>query len=376
MSDTSAPETQQRGSGLHFRVLGMPVRVPLSGLLGVALIAWLWTPRFASADGGSGGWISAVVFAVLLYAAILAHELAHGLTARGLGNHVHGITLWILGGFTVYERAGLTPGREAAIAASGPATTLGIAAICQGVLVAFGEAMPSPVAEVLVALVWTNVLLGVLNLLPGLPLDGGGVVRALAWRLSGSEYRGTMVAAWVGRVLAIIVVLGTLAVAALPSSGVDLLTVVVAAVFGVFIWTGATASLRAATFERRIPALQASTLARRAVPAAAGDSLALASQRMAEAQAGAIVVLDSTGRPTGVVNEAAAAATPPERRAWVPVSSLATPLPHQADVAVDATGHDLIAALQRAGSPAVLVRDRIGAIYGVLFVDDVERALG
>jgi CBS-domain-containing membrane protein len=147
-------------------------------------------------------------------------------------------------------------------------------------------------------------------------------------------------------------------------------------VFGVFIWTGATASLRHATFERRIPALQAASLARRAVPAAANDSLALANQRMADAQAGAIVVLDASGQPAGVVNEAAAAATPPERRPWVPVSSLATPLPRQADVAVDAAGHDLIAALQRAGSPAVLVRDRLGAVYGVLFVDDVERALG
>jgi hypothetical protein len=76
-----------------------------------------------------------------------------------------------------------------------------------------------------------------------------------------------------------------------------------------------------------------------------------------------------------VVNEVAAAATPPERRAWIPVSSLSTPLPPHASVAADVSGHDLISALRQAAAPAVLVRDSNGAIFGVLFVDDVERAL-
>lgn len=368
MSDESA----RRKSGLHFSMFGMPVSVPLSGLVGVGLIAWLWAPSFGA--GGSGA-IAAIIFAVLLYAAILVHELAHGLTARALGNTVHGITLWILGGFTVYEREGLTPGREAAIAASGPAATLAIAGVAQGLLLTVGDSLPTIAATVLSALVWTNVLLGVLNLLPGLPLDGGGIVRGLAWGITGSEPRGTAVAAWAGRGLAVIVVVATLGVAALPGSGIGLLTVVVAAVFGVFIWVGATAALQQSKLERRIPALRAGSLARRAVPARSDESLALARQRMLDAQAGAIVVISDSGYPTGVVNEVAAAATPPERRAWIPVSSLVTPLPPNAYVAADTTGHDLIAALRHAGAPAVVVRDGSGAIFGVLFIDDVERAL-
>ncbi len=368
MSDEAA----RRTNGLQFTMIGMPVSVPLSGLLGVGLIAWLWAPSFGA---GGTGMAAAVVFAVLLYVAILIHELAHGITARSLGNKVHGITLWIFGGFTVYERAAITPGREAAIAASGPLATLGLAAVLQGALVAVGDSMPAVVANVTSALVWTNVLLGVLNLLPGLPLDGGGIVRALAWKLSGSEYRGTTIAAWTGRALAVLVVLIPLVLAAIPGSGIGLLTVVVAAVFGVFVWVGATAALRQSTLERRIPSLRAAALARRAVPARGDESLALARQRMYDSHAGAIVVLDDGGRPTGIVNETAAAATPPERRAWIPVSSLATPLPTGAHVAAESSGHDLIDALRRAGAPALLVRDADGAIYGVLFVDDVERAL-
>ncbi|MCB0916489.1 MAG: site-2 protease family protein [Actinobacteria bacterium] len=367
-----ADDATRRSGGLQFSLLGMPVSVPLSGLLGVGLIAWLWAPTFGA---GGTGLAAAVVFAVLLYAAILVHELAHGLTARGLGNAVHGITLWIFGGFTVYERANLTPGREAAIAASGPLATLGVAAAAQGLLMTVGTSLPSVAANILSALVWTNILLGVLNLLPGLPLDGGGIVRAVAWKLTGSEHRGTKVAAWSGRVLAVIVVVIPLGLAALPGSNLGLLTVVVAAVFGVFVWIGATASLRQSTLEQRIPELRAGSLARRAVPARTQESLALARQRMADAHAGAIVVIDDFGHPTGVVNETAASATPPDRRPWIPVNSLSTPLPARAMVRADVAGHDLIDALRQANAPAVIVVDATGAIYGVLFIDDVEQAL-
>ena len=363
--------TPPRGSGAHLRVLGMDVRVPWSGVLGVALIAWLWTPTFGA---GTAGMMASVVFALLLYVSILAHELGHGLLARWFGNPVQGITLWVFGGFTVFERRQLSPWRDGLISAVGPAVTLAIAGVLQLALIAFRSALPAEVALVMDALVWTNMLLGVLNLLPGLPLDGGGVVRAIAWGLTGSEYRGTVVAAWFGRIIGAIVVAVPLLLAILGRD-VGLMSVVAAAVFGIFVFSGATVALRRAQLDARIPNLQAGTLARRAVPAARNDSLALAQQRMHDAQAGAIVVVDDIGRPTGVVSEAAAAATPPERRAWVPVSSLVTPLPAAANIPSPLGGRDLIAALQAANVPAVLVRDSAGAIYGVLFVDDVERAL-
>ncbi|TXH45156.1 MAG: site-2 protease family protein [Actinobacteria bacterium] len=364
-----AQDDGQSGSGLRFRLFGMPVRVPLSGLAGVALVAWLWTPTFSVA--GSGVW-AAIVFALGLYASILAHELAHGLTARGLGHGVRGITLWILGGFTVYERAGLTAMREGLIAASGPLTTLGVAGLCElGANLLLGQ-VPGVVVVVLKALAWTNLLLGILNLLPGLPLDGGGIVRAAVWGLTGSEYRGTVVAAWFGRIIALVCVGVPLGLAL--GGRLDLVNVLVACVFGVFVWVGATASLRAATFEAKIPGLQAGALARRAVPARGPESLALAEQRMTQAQAGAIVVVDDDGRPTGVVDATAAAATPADRRPWVTVGALATPLPAAA-VSAALSGEDLVAALQAAGAPAVLVHDGAGAIYGVLFIADVEQAL-
>lgn len=363
----------RRSSGLQWHVLGMPVSVPLSGILGVAVIAWLWAPTFGS---GPTAVIAALVFAVLLYAGILAHELAHGLSARRLGHKVHGITLWIFGGFTVYERDGATPGKEATIAASGPVVTLALAGGFYMLTQVLQGVAPEEVVRVAAALAWTNLLLGVINLLPGLPLDGGGVVAAAVWAATGRETSGLKAAAWAGRVLAVLVAATPLFLAALPGSNVDLITVMVMAIFGVFLWVGATASLRRAQVEQRLPALSAFTLARRAVPAHPRDSLAIAQQRMTDAGAGAIVVQSDDGTPLGIVNESAANATPVERRPWVPVASMAATLPADSSIDASLEGRDLIAELQRLRLPAVLVRDSSGGIYGVLFIDDVEAALG
>ncbi len=108
--------------GLRFHIAGFPVSVPLGGILGVLLIAYLWTPNFS--EPGRSGITLAVVFAVLLYAGVLVHELAHAWAARAFGYPVHGITLWLLGGYTVYERRSSRPWPELVIAVIGPVSTL------------------------------------------------------------------------------------------------------------------------------------------------------------------------------------------------------------------------------------------------------------
>lgn len=369
MSDGQA--AAQRSSGIHVRVLGMPVRMPWSGILGVVIIAWLWLPTF---DRAGAGVVPAAIFAILLYGTILLHELAHGLTAKWTGNRVHGITLWILGGYTVYERGRLTAGKEALVAASGPAVTLALAAAFTVLGNAVADSAPPQVVLVLDALAWTNALLGFVNLLPGLPLDGGGVVHAAVWGLTRNERTGTVTAAWAGRVIAIVAVFVPLVLALIPGSPIDVMTAVVAAVFGVFVWSGATMALRRSALESKIPTLAAGNLTRRAVPVAPTDSVALAVKRMADSQAGAAVVMDGD-RPVGIVNDSAVAATPVERRAWMAVSSVAATVDPSSGIDSRLTGHDLIRALQQAAAPAVLVRDAQGSIYGVLVIEDVERAL-
>lgn len=359
-------------TGAHLRMFGMDISIPLSGIVGVILIAWLWAPNFGT---GGSGLPAAAVFAVGLYLCVLAHELAHGLMARATGNHVHGITLWILGGYTVYERERLTPGREFIIAGSGPAVTLALAGVCWGA--AGGAAateLPQVVVAILQALAVTNLLLGIVNLLPGLPLDGGGLVRAIVWAITGNEYRGTMVAGWVGRLLGLLIGFVPLGLALVPGANISLVTAVLGAVFGAFIWFGATQSIRMAKVESRLPKLSAATMARRAVPIGAEDSVAVAMSKIAQGQAGAGVVM-RVDQPVGIISDAAIAAVPLERQAWVPARSVASTLTSETVVDYRLTGRDLISALQQMRANEVLVCDEHGSIYGVLFISDIEAAI-
>ena len=209
--------------GLRFHIAGFPVAVPLGGILGVLLIAYLWTPNFS--QPGRSGIVLAVVFAVLLYAGVLVHELAHAWAARAFGYPVHGITLWLLGGYTVYERRTSRPWPELVIAVIGPVSTLLLAGLCW----VLAESTTGSTSLLLGALAWTNGLLGILNLLPGAPLDGGGVVKSLVWRASGSESTGAKAAGYAGLVIAVL--LGVLAVWSFSRGGSGLLLMGVLAIF-------------------------------------------------------------------------------------------------------------------------------------------------
>ena len=163
--------------GLRFHIAGFPVSVPLGGILGVLLIAYLWTPNFS--EPGRSGITLAVVFAVLLYAGVLVHELAHAWAARAFGYPVHGITLWLLGGYTVYERRSSRPWPELVIAVIGPVSTLLLAAGCWVLAANTGGS----VSLLFGALAWTNGLLGVLIEAPwfyeGLGMTSHGTAPAL-----------------------------------------------------------------------------------------------------------------------------------------------------------------------------------------------------
>jgi len=145
-------------------------------------------------------WTTAAVATLLLFASVLAHEFGHSLVARSQGIPVRRITLFILGGVAQLTREPDTPGREAWMAVAGPLVSVAIGA---GSLAA-AYALPGPqqVVAVLGYLGVTNLALAVFNLLPGFPMDGGRVLRALLWRISHDVVRATRQAAVVGQVFA------------------------------------------------------------------------------------------------------------------------------------------------------------------------------
>jgi Zn-dependent protease/CBS domain-containing protein len=191
-------------------------------------------------------WLVAGATAVLFFASVLAHELSHAIVARRFGLKVEGITLFIFGGATTIDADSRTPREEALIAVAGPATSL----LIGGALVAVGIFIDQPKLGALVSwLGFVNVALGLFNLIPGFPMDGGRVLRALVWRVRGDRLAATRNAAWVGRLFAYLLVGLGVFIALQPGgifSGLWL------AVIGWFLSSAAETTLVQAGVERRL----------------------------------------------------------------------------------------------------------------------------
>jgi CBS domain-containing protein len=220
-------------------------------------------------------------------------------------------------------------------------------------------------------LVVANIIVGVFNLLPGLPLDGGRMLRAVIWKITGKPTTATIAAAWVGRGLAV-------ALLAIPFfsgglAGGDIVSTLWVLVIAAFMWTGATQSIKATRFRERLPALQARRLARKAISVSASTPLAEAVRQADEAGARAIVVVDHDSKPIAIVNENAVMATPPQRRPWVEAGALARSIDPSLVLSADLQGMALLDAIRRAPASEYLLVDPTGQVFGVLATRDLDQ---
>ncbi len=351
---------------------GVDVVVRSSWLLVALLIAYLLAPRVEQVQPGLGAlkYVAGLAFAVLLYLSVLLHEMSHAVMAQRYGLGVRSITLHFLGGATEIDSEARTAGQEFKIAVVGPLTSIAVGLVALALL----TVTPDGLLRLAVGgLAGANLIVGVLNLVPGLPLDGGRVLRAAVWKGTGDPHRGTIVAAWGGRVAGLLVLAWPLT-ASFAGFRPDFVDYLMALVIASFLWSGATASMVSARLRRRLPSLKARPLARRAV-AVAADLPVSEAVRQAQAEgAGAIVTHDSEHRVSGIVNEAALLATPEDRRAWVPVSSVARSLEQGLVIGADLTGEDLVRAMSHTPAEEYVLVETDGSIYGVLAAADVDRA--
>lgn len=371
----NADAREHRPAGLLMgRPFGIPVYVSPTWLIVAVFITISFQPVMIDRLpwlSDTAGYGLAFVFAVLLYLSVLLHELAHCVVARRYGLPVRRITLYLLGGVSEIEREPDRPGREFLISFAGPLLSLALAA--GGFLLS--RLMDGyTVAGVLVfQLWWANLIVGVFNLLPGLPLDGGRMLRAVVWKVTRNPGAGTATAAWAGRGLAValvaVLLLPPLMSGQEPPLGMLLWSLLLAS----FIWMGAGQALRAARLRAKIRTVRARALARRAVAVTAETPLAEALRRAEQEQAGAIVVVDHEGRPIAIVSEAASRATPERRRPWVSAGALARTLEPSLVLAADLEGESLIAAMRESPAGEYLLVERGGEVYGVLVAADVDR---
>jgi Zn-dependent protease len=354
-------------------VAGSDVLVSGSWFLIAGLIAVITAPAIERAEPGLGDlkYVAGLALAVLLYLSVLAHEASHALMARRYGLPVSHITLQFFGGMTSIEGEPEKPRQEFWVSVVGPLTSLGVA------LVAFLAYLVVPGGLIGLAfsgLAWTNLFVGIVNLVPGLPLDGGRILKAAVWGASGDIHRGTIVAAWGGRVVALLALGWPFLAAKVLGGQPTVIDFVFAGVISMFLWSGATAALESGRVRSRLPYLVARDLARRTLTVPGETPLAEAVRRAQEAQAGSIVTVTASGIPVGVVNESALMSVPVERRAWVPISSVARTLDDGLRLPAGIGGEDLIRAISSRPAGEYLLLEIDGSIFGVLSTADVDRA--
>jgi Zn-dependent protease len=194
----------RQGSIRLGRVMGVPLSMDLGVLLIGGLLTWLLAtnvlPSRSPGLVSTAYWSVGAIGALLFLASLLAHEMAHAVVARRNDVRVEGITLWLFGGYAQFENDPPTPGADFRITAAGPATSIGLAAVFLGA--AWGLSSVGAPELYVAMLAWLGLLngfLGVFNLLPGAPLDGGRILAAALWKLRGDRVSGRIGAATVGK---------------------------------------------------------------------------------------------------------------------------------------------------------------------------------
>ncbi|BAY60277.1 peptidase M50 [Calothrix brevissima NIES-22] len=182
-------------------LFGIPFYIHPSWFLVLGLVTWTYSSglmgQFPLLSGGLA-LILGLMTALLLFASVVAHELGHSFVALRQGIDVKSITLFIFGGLASLEKESETPGEAFWVAIAGPLVSILIFAVTTGV--GYATAATGPVAAILGVIAAVNLALALFNLIPGLPLDGGNILKALVWKITGNPYKGVTFASRVGQI--------------------------------------------------------------------------------------------------------------------------------------------------------------------------------
>ncbi|MEA2347067.1 MAG: hypothetical protein QOG62_854 [Thermoleophilaceae bacterium] len=376
-------------------VFGIRIGVDPSWFIVLFLVIWSLQSLFIQVYPGDGVLALGLagISALLFFLSVVLHELGHAFVAVRNGVGISGIDLWLFGG--VAKMAGDTPsaGVEFRMAAAGPLVSLLIAAACGAGAVATGGSLdfiatlssaPSPVTAVLSWLTLINTMVLLFNLVPGYPLDGGRIVRAIAWRITGDKLKATRFAASLGRVVAFIMIgigIGYFAIPALASGDEDsLISGVWLAMIGVFIAQAARASRVQTEFSARLDGITvADVMDSQPVAVPLGTTLdRVLDEYLLRYGWGWFPVVDAEQRLVGLVTRQAAEEVPEDDRpmktvddvmAHDPEGSLRAPV----DQPIEALLQSRREGLGRLG--ALMAVDGEGVLRGVITLQQVRRAI-
>jgi Zn-dependent protease len=384
---------------------GIPVYLGRSWPIIALVVVLTFGPTVPTPTGETGGMFGyavAVAYAVLLLVSVLAHEAGHALVARRFGYRVDRVVADLWGGHTIYDSSTSRPGASALISVCGPAANMALAAVGY----AAQALAPNGVLGLLLGALWlTNAFVAVFNLLPGLPLDGGYIVHALVWKVTGDRNRALIVAGWLGRVVTVAVILWLVGRPFVLGRPPSLWVIVWCGLIGAFLWVGATNAIRTGQSRRAIERVPLARVLRqavvvgvtdsvasvldvvdRAVPAARVDGAVREPRSILRPAASAgyvapvVVVVGRSGEAVGIADLDAARAIDPGRRAQVSVEAVVGRQPNGWVVVVGARDGDvsgLVNAVASAGSTApstLLVVTPAGEVLGTVTLADLSAA--
>ncbi len=368
-------------------------------MIGLALVAWFAIPTVQEVLVGASDYAIlavALLHALALYVSILVHELGHALTAMRRGYEVDGVTLTIIGGHTTVQSNYRRALDQAGIAFAGPLATLFVG-VAGWALAANTSGLVHSVAS---WLAWSSVIIGAVNLLPGVPLDGGAILDAVVWRFTRNRKLGRQVSALSGLGVAALWTVSPWIVGWYFGRDVQTSDVIISGVVGlwmastawrVFVWAGRS-EIQSSTAERAstkqasvepdvtVPAPNAPhaddnvrKYVRRATAVTINATVAQALVAAHESAAGAVVVT-ADNRIVGIVREAAVADLSDSDRLTTAVSSVARRIDKDDHIRVDATFADISQQLANHTAQEWLVVDDVDATVGVLFRSDIPRS--
>ncbi|HSM81385.1 MAG TPA: site-2 protease family protein [Nodosilinea sp.] len=357
-------------------LFGIPFYVNVSWFLVLLLVTWQYGSGLAAAFpqlGGSLPWVLGLGSALMLFASVLAHELGHSVAALRQGIGVNSITLFLFGGLASLEKESATPKGAFWVAIAGPLVSFALF----GLFSLAGQVLPlaAPIAGIVGLLAYINLALGAFNLIPGLPLDGGNVLKALVWQITGQPYRGLVFASRVGQIIGwVAVALGAAAIAGLSPVG-SLWTLLI----GLFMLQNANRSAQYGTVQGRLAGLTAAdaVVADSPVIAATTTLREFADDALLAAPSAwrKFLVADASGALVGTVLVEALRQVPRDQWATTPVAAIMTTAAEIATVAADRPLIEVIQTLETKQLQALAVIHADGSLAGLLEKGSIQALL-
>lgn len=365
MAGSSGHETLQpgqtggaiTGSGFYlFEIFGIKVTINYSWLIIFLLVTWGlsagYFPRYFPDYSAQTYWGAGLIAAILFFASILIHELSHSIVAVRSGIKIPEITLFIFGGVAHLSEEPTDPRVELKIAIAGPITSFVLAGIFWAIAAMTAGTAPSIITAVFGYLAWINAALAIFNLVPGYPLDGGRIFRALVWWQTGSVVKATKWASDIGKGFAwALMILGILQIfGGALVGGLWLIFI------GMFLKGIATTGYQDLLMRQSLEGVQVSEVMTRDtidVPADVGLERLTTDYFLKYCHGGFPVVQD--GRPVGLISLGMLKDIPADERQSKTVADAMIPMGPDVEIGADETLVEALKKMTRTGLGRLLV---------------------